>query len=83
MARDRWWTRELERVNRAHADERARWDTERRELIDTICALAGRPRGDDTVAQVADQPETEDSWSPFEDPDTIGDELHYTHIEEG
>ena len=33
---ERWWVRELERVNREHAAERA-------ELVATICRLAGKP----------------------------------------
>lgn len=37
---ERWWIRELERRERAHASERA-------ELVATICRLAGQPVPDE------------------------------------
>lgn len=36
MRREKWWVREIERINRAHAEERGR-------LIDAIAHLAGKP----------------------------------------
>lgn len=39
IRRDKWWLRELERINREHREERA-------ELIATIAHLAGQPLPD-------------------------------------
>lgn len=36
---DKWWVREIERMNRAHAADRA-------ELVATICRLSGKPMPD-------------------------------------
>ena len=52
--RDRWWIREIERINRAHAAERA-------ELISTISRLAGKPERTTTVAKPDPEPV---SWTP-------------------
>jgi hypothetical protein len=72
-----WWTRELQRIQREHDAERARWDAERRELISTICQLshAYTPGDAAEFAEHPDQPD--DSWSALDAPDGIGDELHY------
>lgn len=70
----RWFLRELERRERQHTDERARWDTERRQLIDTICVLAGRSIG--AAAEFADTPDSPDGgWSTLDEPDGLGGEL--------
>lgn len=39
MCRDKWWIREIERINREHREERA-------ELIAAIAHLAGQPLPD-------------------------------------
>lgn len=44
--RDRWWHRELDRVRREHAAERA-------QLVATICRLAGNPEPDTAVRPTA------------------------------
>lgn len=73
VRRDKWWTREIERQGRAHAAERAAWDTERAELIATICRLADKPVYADDRPQ-PDEPES-DTYDAFNDPDGIGHEL--------
>lgn len=72
VRRDKWWTRELERQNRAHAEERAKWDKERGELIETICRLAEKPAYRNDSAQ-PDEAES-DTYDAFNDPDGIGRE---------
>jgi hypothetical protein len=80
---DGWWVRELERQARAHDAERARWDAERRELVDTICRLSHlyTPGAAAEYADPAD--ETSDTWTALDDPDSIGGELHHLIETEG
>lgn len=82
--RDKWWVRELARINHDHAAERAAWRDERRELIETVCLLVGKPF-------TADEPGPEDDEQPLyaadvlQEPDAVtyaGDEL-LTYDREG
>lgn len=50
--RDRWWIREIERINRQHAQERL-------ELLQTISRMVGKPDPSEPLF-VADEPDPED-----------------------
>lgn len=41
--RDRWWAREIERINAAHEREREAWRIERKDLLDRVMYMANRP----------------------------------------
>lgn len=79
----RWFTRELERRDRAHAEERARWDEERRlllanaaieraQLLDRIAHADGRP-----WPQPRERPEKEPSPIVREPENYLGDDALY------
>lgn len=85
----RWFARELERRDRAHAQqldaERAAWRDERAQLVETICALAGKPTYE--LPEPRDE-DTDPSWllEPLQEPaDQInaGDGLLTYQPEEG
>lgn len=54
--RDKWWNREIEKMRREHAQERA-------ELIATISRLAGKPVPTERVTAPKTEP-TPPLWTP-------------------
>lgn len=61
LRRDKWWIREIERINRAHAEERT-------VLIDTIARLAGKPAPDPWTAPVEEPEPPTWTTSPEQQP---------------
>ena len=51
--REKWWVREIERMNRAHAADRA-------DLVATICHLSGKPLPVESAPEPS--PERDDDW---------------------
>lgn len=62
MRRERWWVHELDRREREHAAERARWDEERRELLNRIMYLANRTWETPTEPQIVAVAEPEEEF---------------------
>jgi hypothetical protein len=56
--RDRWWIREIERLNREHAHERAL-------LVQTIARLSGKPDPNEAPPVMEPAPEPDTDFDPY------------------